>query len=507
MMNFAKWTAILLVSATVSAQTATPGKLMRNSEPASKVTTTEVQALRDVLAQQQRAMAEQQRQIQQLREELARKDEGWRQTQQAASDLQTRLASVESKQDKGKDDQVVSTLKKDVDDIKGNMLNNAVLVQDEQKRVSGTEGMLNRFRFNGDVRVRYENFFQSFSGCVTPNCNPRHRERIRLRVGMEGTLSDDFSGGVYLATGALTDPVSTNETMGSFFARKAIGWDRGWITFKPHNHKWLEVTGGKFAYTWTRTAMTLDPDLNPEGFSQKLSFDLPNRHIKNVTFTGMQMIMSEVSKGADAFAAGGQVATVVNAGPVVLSPAFTVLNWRNTDSILSAISAKTLTGKDFYTNGTSPDGKHFLSRYLYADAILDATIRTPFPRFPARLVLDYVNNLNAVGNRRHGYWVETSFGRTKERGDFQVGYTFTRVEQDAVLAAFNESDLRAPTNVAQNRVQFQYQVMRNATLGYTAWLGRTLDRNLQNAAVPTGLGSSLTDPLLTRMQVDLIYKF
>ncbi len=496
-MTFAKWTAILLLSASMSAQTSTQ-KPAKYSEPAPAVTAAEVQALRD-------ALAEQQRQIQQLREELARRDETWRQAQQAASDAQTRVTAIESKNDK--DGQAVAALKSDVDDIKGNMLNNAVLAQDEQKRVSGAEGVLNRFRLNGDIRVRYENFFQSFTGCATPNCNPRHRERIRLRAGLEGNLSEDFSGGVYFATGSLTDPVSTNETMGSFFERKAVGWDRGWITYKPRDHKWLELTGGKFAYTWTRTAMTLDPDLNPEGFSQKLSFDLPNAHFKNVTFTGMQMIMSEVSKGADAFAAGGQVSTRVNVGPVILSPAFTLLNWRNTDSILSAISAKTLTGKDYYTNATSADGKHFLSRYLYADAMVDAAIRTPWSRFPARLVLDYVNNLNAVGNASHGYWVETSLGRTKERGDFQFGYTFARVEQDAVLAAFNESDLRAPTNVVQSRVQFQYQAMRNATLGYTLWLGRTLNRNLQNAAVPTGLSRSLTDPLLTRMQVDLIYKF
>src|SRR6185312_14502947 len=67
----------------------------------------------------------------------------------------------------------------------------------------------------GDVRLRYE-----YRGGRLPsehNENPndwyeRHRERYRLRVGLRGTLADDWFFGLRLETN--TDPRSTNVTFG-----------------------------------------------------------------------------------------------------------------------------------------------------------------------------------------------------------------------------------------------------------------------------------------------------
>jgi hypothetical protein len=93
----------------------------------------------------------------------------------------------------------------------------------------------------------------------------------------------------------LGDPTSTNETLTNDFDRKTIGLDRGFITYNPVAHKWLSLTGGKFAYTWQRTSMTFDPDLNPEGFNQKLSFDLHGPVVKNFTVQGIKLLYNEVS--------------------------------------------------------------------------------------------------------------------------------------------------------------------------------------------------------------------
>ena len=45
-------------------------------------------------------------------------------------------------------------------DVKTTLTNTAVGTQEEQKRMSALEGLVGRFRFNGDVRVRGETFFQ-----------------------------------------------------------------------------------------------------------------------------------------------------------------------------------------------------------------------------------------------------------------------------------------------------------------------------------------------------------
>jgi hypothetical protein len=103
---------------------------------------------------------------------------------------------------------------------------------------------------------------------------------------MEGKLNEDFIGGFYLATGSLGDSNSTNETITGFFNRKTVGVDRAYIVYQPLAHKWIQLTAGKFAYTWQRTSATFDPDLNPEGFAEKFSFDFKTPVIKNFAVQG-----------------------------------------------------------------------------------------------------------------------------------------------------------------------------------------------------------------------------
>jgi len=161
-------------------------------------------------------------------------------------------------------------------------------------------------------------------------------------------------------------------------------------------HKWLSLTGGKFAYTWNRTSVTLDPDLNPEGFSEKLSWDINNAgFVKNFTAMGMQLFFNEVSKGVDSFAAGGQVSSRLQLGHLwTMTPSYTALNWRNIDSILNAAPAVTgnATVGPFapngLTNATFTDAagnRHVLSQFLYSDLIINNVIKTPMPRFPFNL--------------------------------------------------------------------------------------------------------------------------
>src|SRR5262249_30731497 len=119
--------------------------------------------------------------------------------------------------------------------------------------------------------------------------------------------------------------------------------------------------------TWNHTQLTLDPDLNPEGFSERLSFNFKNSFLKNVSLTGMQLIFNEVSTpnipqgfltDADSFAAGGHVSTTFVMGDrITLTPSYTLLNWRNADAIAQA-----------YVRGTLPPPS--------IDAVLNPTATT-----------------------------------------------------------------------------------------------------------------------------------
>jgi predicted RNase H-like nuclease (RuvC/YqgF family) len=199
------WCVVPLLAGTLVAQTAAKPKARKAAaKPAQPaVTLQDIQSLKDALAAQQQ-------QIEQLKQEVQQKDQAWAQAQQqlqqaqtAASDAQSKAASAETAANSQKES--VSKLDSDMADVKTTLTNTAVGTQEEQKRMSALESLVDRFRFNGDVRVRGESFFQQLVA-------DRNRARIRVRFGFDGKLNEDFIAGISLATGALGDPTSTNES-------------------------------------------------------------------------------------------------------------------------------------------------------------------------------------------------------------------------------------------------------------------------------------------------------
>ena len=292
--------------------------------------------------------------------------------------------------------------------------------KEEDKKISTLQDVLGRFRFNGDIRVRGESFFQD-------GVADRNRGRVRVRFGVDGKLNEDFVGGFALATGSLGDPTTTNETFTNFFDRKTIGLDRGYITYNPLAHKWLSLTGGKFAYSWNRTQVTGDPDINPEGFNEKFSWDLKTPVVKNFTVNFMQLLFNEATAGTTRMRSADRSRQASTWTPDHYSH-FMAIKWNNPDAILQAsafaVQATTTTGGlpvpgegpgcgrgsglptvppcAFAANGMTnatyndPSGKpHFFSQFLYADFILNNQIKTGWDRLPVNVLLEYENNLDA----------------------------------------------------------------------------------------------------------------
>jgi hypothetical protein len=358
--------------------------------------------------------------------------------------------------------------------------------------------------------------------------------------------------------------------------------------------------------------VTFDSDLNPEGFDEKLSFDIKRASfLKNFTLQAMQLMNNEASgtgglfHGHDSFAVGGQVSARLEVGRWSATPSFSILNFRYPDSILNSsafavsatnaglngdptkdpavgntgpipvpgegpgcsnpsvtgagnglptvpINVPSSNGCVFAPNGmtnatwvdlSKPNAPvwHFLSGFLYADFIINNTIKTPSARFPINILLEYENNLNAaahpfdstaksgctqdpvtlvvtcttsrpavntdLGPQSHAYLVEVSVGQQKNRGDLQIGYAWARQEQDSVIASFNESDYRTPTNVLQHRIYALWKVRANTVASFTWWHGRTLNSNLLNSTLASGVKPGQVEPYLNRLQFDLIYSF
>jgi Putative porin len=542
----------LAISTAALAQTASPSHSSRTNRISVHAVREDVQQLQTTVASQQQQLRVQQDQIKQLQFQVqqllmaAQHDARATEAMQSTADKAQNKAA-QAQQSAAQAQNAADQASENAAEAKTALSLAANKTNDEDRKVAALENILGRFRLNGDVRVRGEDFFQD--GVAT-----RNRARIRVRLGLDGKLGEDFVGGVALATGTLGDPTTTNETLTNFFDRKTIALDRGYITYNPTAMNWLSLTGGKFAYPWYRTALTLDPDINPEGFDEKLSFDWQKASVKNFTVQAFQLLTNENSKGDDSFAVGGQVSTVLKFGSFTTIPSFTLIDWRFVDSLLSASAfatqATTTTGgvpipgegpgcagglnlpgvppcafaANGLTNATYLDasGKpHFLSGYTYADFILNSQLRTWSGRWPLNVILEYENNLQAaahpldstgaligsLGPQGKAYMGDISLGQAKKQGDFQFGYGYWRIEQDAILAAWAQSDQRAPTNILQNQIYVLWKLRNNTLAQYTLWLGRTLNSNLEHAVVAPEILPGQTEPVLKRQQFDLIYSF
>jgi hypothetical protein len=526
-------------SAGAWAQTSAAPKKKRRpaaTEPAQPaVTAADVQSLRDALAAQQQ-------QIQQLTQQLQQNQQTWQQAQQqlqqaqsAATDAQQKAASSQAATDQQQT--TVAKLSSDLADVRTTVTSAVVGDQEAQKRVSAIEAAFGRFRFTGDMRVRGENYFQK-------GIADRNRARVRARIGIEGQLNENFVGGIFLATGTLGDPTTTNETLTGFFDRKTIGLDRGYIAFNPVAHKWLSLTGGKFAFPWQRTSLTFDPDINPEGFDEKLSFDVKAGPVRNLTVQAMELLVNEVTKGPDTLlnwhladallsaSAFNTQATTTGAGGTTPAGPFPISGegpgcatvWNGAK--YSAGFAPCAFAANGMTNSTFLDSKgvdHFLSQFLYSDFILNNQVKTGIARLPLNLMLEYEENLNArpkpfdaaglvttLGKQNRAYGADLSFGQAVKKNDALFGYSWWRIEQDAIIASFGESDQRAPTNILQNRIYAIWKMQKNVSAQYTMWIGRTLNTNLENN--PASVNGTIKtagakEPLLKRQQFDLVYTF
>jgi hypothetical protein len=545
--------AVMLTAASLAQ---TPNKKINSAgRNRSTAMAKDIQVLRETVAAQQQQMEAQRQQMDQLKSQLQQLLDATQQANTAAQKVQgsaeqAQTTAVQAQQSATEAQRLADQASSKAAEAKTALSLVDKQSKEEDKKVSALQDLVGRFRFNGDIRVRGEDIFQDCATCVT-----RNRARLRVRFGIDGRLNDNFLGGLSLATGSLGDTTSANETLTNFFERKTIGLDRGYITFNPVAASWLSLTGGKFAYTWARTSLTLDPDINPEGFNQKFSWDLKAPFLKNFTVQGMQLLYNEVAKGDDSFALGGNVSATFQLGPLTTTPSFTLIDWGFPDAILNASAFATqattsgnppipvpgegpgcATGSGLpsvppcaiasngMTNATLVDAKgqrHFLSGFEYADFILNSQLKTGLSRFPLNLVLEYETNLKAadhpldskgivitsMGSQNRSYLGEISVGQIKNKNDLQFGYGFWRSGQDSILATFSESEQRAATNIIEHRVYASWRLRSNVVAQYNAWIGRTLNSNLLHAVLAPGVTAGHQEPFLVRHQFDLIYSF
>ncbi|MFI5095873.1 MAG: putative porin [Candidatus Acidiferrales bacterium] len=397
------------------------------------------------------------------------------------------------------------------------------------------------FAFSGDFRLRAEPTL----GGPTDHSQDRFRERYRLRFNAEAALNDQLKGGFSLASGDLNNPISTNQTANQYDTRTPIAIDRAYATYNPSWFRPLTVTGGKFAYPWFNTELVWDKDLNPEGAGETLAFDMKTPVLKKFSVVGFQLPFAENKRTAttdkslyNTMVYGEQLQTFWQLGSRVKLSAYTSFyDWKYADSVgLSALTANraspddgllalnnnglqnsiaTVTTTNATTGAKTIASVQFASKFAIVDSLAQFDIKTPSDRWPITFIGDFAQNTRACENMpnipagavfsapcdthaRHAYWLEASVGRTSKKGDWLFNYTRIVIEREAVIGAFNYSEIFPSTNVEIHRPEILYQLFDNVALQLNALIGRPL--------VPAGSPPPV-QPVWERLQFDMTYKF
>jgi Putative porin len=134
---------------------------------------------------------------------------------------------------------------------------------------------INEIELYGDARLRYE-----YRGGRTASNDPdnpndwleRKRQRYRLRIGLRGTLLDDWFFGVRLETSSSNR--STNVTFGGDssngpFSKNDDGIFVGQAYLGYTGFPDFKFTGGRMPNPLVTTPLLWDDDINPEGLAQQ----------------------------------------------------------------------------------------------------------------------------------------------------------------------------------------------------------------------------------------------
>jgi hypothetical protein len=418
----------------------------------------------------------------------------------------------------------------------------------------------------GDARVRYEvrtaktgepNTLDSSS-----DSTQRNRARYRLRIGLRGTLVDDWFFGLRLETS--TNPRSTNVTFGDDssvngpFSKDSDRISVGQAYFGYKGLRDFTFTVGRMANPFITTTMTWDPDINPEGVAEQwkhtfnislgthssagaASYSKDGKSTVTATETSEPRTMSidvfanfaqfvyddtnpenpvgPAPNGVpekDAYLLGWQIGAKVNfTKTVYLQLAPTVYNYTgNGDTFNKHFSGD----PDFLDD----EGVRTSRNQTGINSLLVFDMPGEFGwtwhEIPMRVFGDFAVNLDGddravaaghpdKGDNRYAYQIGLGIGKVKVKHDWEASVAWQHVDQYAVDPNLVDSDLYdSRVNIEGIAIRLGYGVTDAITANLTYGYGWQIDHDLGTG----GVGDAFSlNPLRDYQifQADLSVKF
>jgi Putative porin len=299
--------------------------------------------------------------------------------------------------------------------------------------------------------------------------------RVRARIGMDVELGYGWTAGARLTTGNLSDPVSTNQTLGNYGARYTMGFDQAWLKWLGQSdtgRQSLAFTGGRMSNPYQSTDLVWDQDLMFEGVTANYRYSISrdDPYARNWYFTlgahPLQEIeLSDKDKWLFAAQTGLDWRTV---GGARIRIAGAYYDFSNISGVRNDFNSNLLdyTAPPFVQKGNTMfdirnDADDTTNLFALAGKYQLANLTAVFDWsisqvYRLSLTMDAVENVGYdredvlarsgidADERTRGYTAEVAFGSARQNAanGWRASLGYRYVERDAVLDAFTDSDFR-----------------------------------------------------------------
>lgn len=311
----------------------------------------------------------------------------------------------------------------------------------------------NDIKIKGDIRARYEK--RDAVNPITNANNDKDRQRVRLRLGAYGKVNDQIDFGVRFATGG--SRTSSNVDAGDNAGMKAIYVDQAYVDMHPEQIGGAHVFLGKMPPPWMAAGSGLiwDTDLNPEGVA--VTYEKQFVPVKLMANAGSFIFQDNLSDDIRLWS--GQVAGEKKFGSTTLTLGMSDYCFQNAENIKVADS---LTGKMGSTANTANGDFNLVEAFgSYGFTVF---------KLPILLNGQYVVNMAAASGDDTAYLGGITIGKAKDKGTWEIGYSYRDIGKDAVVAGLNDSDFAGESWVGcfGHKFNAKYQVAKNlsADLAY-----------------------------------------
>lgn len=305
-------------------------------------------------------------------------------------------------------------------------------------------------RWKGDFRYRYETIDVEDK----PN---RDRNRIRARAALVANITPTMEVGLGLASGG-DDPVSTNQTLGGGGSTKDIKMDLAYFDWS--GLKDTHVYGGKFSnyiHRAGKNALLWDSDWRPEG--------------TGIGWNNGKFFANALGTWIESDSASGQsFAYLTQAGfklPIGDSLTMTAgVGYHNFDTKGSGSFFGD--DDDFFGNSFN----RVTNTYLYDYEELELFAELNFDMFgrPSQLFGNWVQN-QAVDENDTAYAFGFTYGSAKNKGEWEFGYVYQKLEADSVLGLLTDSDYGGGGTDSKGSIfKGSYVLVKNITTDFTYFL-------------------------------------